>query len=70
MLGGHIDESTVRLARFLVRVRLMGKDQFQLVMKEKRKHPGRTFGQIAVEKGCIDEDAVNTYFEQMRLLKN
>ena len=70
MSGGHIDESTVRLARFLVRVRLMGKDRFQLVMKEKRKAPGRSFGQIAVEKGCIDDDAVNKYFEQMRFLNN
>ena len=68
--GGHIDDATVRLARFLVRIRLMGEDQFELVMKEQRRHPERSFGQIAVEKGCIDDEALNRFFEQIRFLKN
>lgn len=50
-----------RLGEFLVRIGVMNEEQVRLVLEEQEKQPGVLFGQIAIEKGFINEKAVDDY---------
>ncbi len=50
-----------RLGEFLVRIGVMNEEQVRIVLAEQEKQPGVLFGQIAIEKGFINEKAVDDY---------
>lgn len=50
-----------RLGEFLIRIGVMTDEQVHSVLEEQKKRPEDLFGQIAIEKGFINEKAVDDY---------
>ena len=57
-----------RLGEFLVRIGVMKEEQVSSVLEEQKKQPGILFGQIAIEQGFINEEAIDKYLASKGLL--
>jgi hypothetical protein len=54
-----------RIGEFLLRVGAMTREQIQQVLKAQEEGDGRRFGEIALERGYIQDDAVKRYLEYL-----
>jgi len=58
-LHGCPDDATTRFAELLLRIGAMSEVQLGRVREELRKQRDRTFGEIAVELGFVDDEVIN-----------
>jgi len=52
-----------KIGEFLVRIQAMTRAQMEEIIKLKEITPDKLFGQIAIEKGYIDDKAIDDYLE-------
>ncbi|HBD94928.1 MAG: hypothetical protein A2015_07680 [Spirochaetes bacterium GWF1_31_7] len=52
-----------KIGEFLVRIEAMTRKQMEEIIKLKEITPDKLFGQIAIEKGYIDDKAIDDYLE-------
>ncbi len=52
-----------RIGDFLVQIGAMTQEQVQEVLRIQQNDPARLFGQIAIECGYIDDEALRRYVE-------
>ena len=52
-----------KIGEFLVRIEAMTRVQMEEIIKLKEITPDKLFGQIAIEKGYIDDKAIDDYLE-------
>jgi hypothetical protein len=64
--SGSGNDGTVRLGEFLVSIGAMSDDQVRQVLEAQAKSPEKLFGQIAIEKGFINDDAVDAFLQHKR----
>lgn len=60
------ETSSDRIGEFLVRIGALTAEQRDEVLAKQADSPDRLFGEIAIELGYIDDDAVDQYLEQKR----
>lgn len=63
-MSGHHGDSTQRIGEFLVRIGAMTKDQVDEVLAIQRERPDKLFGQIAIELGYVNDEAVDRYVSE------
>jgi hypothetical protein len=56
-------EGTPRVGEFLVGIGAMSEEQVQTVLAAQQDQPDRLFGEIAIEKGFIDDSAIKRYLD-------
>ncbi len=57
-----------RIGEFLVKINAMTERQVEEVLKVQEREPDRLFGEIAIELGYIDDDAVKNYIDLKYLI--
>ncbi|RKX80087.1 MAG: hypothetical protein DRP87_00580 [Spirochaetes bacterium] len=60
---GSTAKPTERIGEFLVRIGALTSVQADEVLAAQRKQPGKLFGELAIELGFINDEAVNRYLE-------
>ncbi len=55
--------SKERIGEFLVRIGAITSQQAEKVLKKQRVEPGKLFGEIAVELGYINDEAVDAFLK-------
>lgn len=58
----NTNDATLRLGEFLVSIGAMTKDQVREVLERQLEEPDKLFGEIAIELGMINDDAIDRYF--------
>jgi len=61
--GSCYDESTLRVGEFLVCIGAMTEKDVERVLADQERRPYKLFGQIAIEMGLINDDAIDRYLE-------
>ena len=64
--GGSKNDATVRLGEFLVSIGAMTEDQVGEVLEAQEESPEKLFGQIAIEMGFINDEAVDAFLQHKR----
>jgi hypothetical protein len=59
-MGGN-ETSQERIGEFLVRIGVITQEQLRKVLKKQEQNPDKLFGEIAIEMGFIDDDAITKY---------
>lgn len=57
-----------KIGEFLVRIHAMTEEQMLEVLAIKTQSPDKLFGEIAIEKGFINDKAIDQYIEARFLL--
>lgn len=60
----ELDDGThasLRIGEFLVSIGVMTEEQVKTALAEQAKTPEKLFGQIAIEMGFIDDNAIEQY---------
>lgn len=52
-----------KIGEFLVRIGAISEEQCGIILEEQKKKPKVLFGEIALEKGFIDDAAIDKYLE-------
>ena len=60
------NDATVRLGEFLVSIGAMTEDQVREVLEAQVESPEKLFGQIAIEMGFINDNAVDAFLQHKR----
>ena len=55
------DTSQERIGEFLVKIGAMTAEQRDEILELQKKEPDRLFGELAVERGYINDKAVDTF---------
>ncbi|MEW5817352.1 MAG: hypothetical protein AB1798_18390 [Spirochaetota bacterium] len=59
-------KSGEKIGEFLVRIHAMTEEQAKKVLEKQKYQPGKLFGEIAIELGFINDEAINNYLESKR----
>jgi len=57
------DSSVERIGEFLVRIGAISEGQVQEILALQKTEPDRLFGEIAVERGYIKDEAIDRYLK-------
>ena len=60
-------QSNERIGEFLVRIGALSQEQSRKVLKRQQQNPDKLFGEIAIEMGFINDDAINAYLKSKGL---
>lgn len=61
-----MSENTERLGEFLVRIGAMTEEQVHIVLEKQKDQPERLFGEIAIDLGFVDDQAVDTFLGSIK----
>jgi hypothetical protein len=59
-----------RIGEFLVKIGAMTPDQVEIVLQLQKNGDERIFGEIALEKGYLDDDAIKRYVDHLEKSKD
>jgi hypothetical protein len=59
-----------KIGEFLVRIGAMTQEQLTECLKIKSENPAKLFGLIAIEKGYINDKAIDQYLEALYYSRN
>lgn len=58
--------SVERIGEFLVKIGAITQEQVDLILEEQKSNPGKLFGEIAIEKGFVNDSAIERYLKRDR----
>jgi hypothetical protein len=59
-------ESQERIGDFLVRIGALKPAQVAEILQIQEKNPGKLFGMIAIEKGWVDDKAIQAFLDKKK----
>jgi hypothetical protein len=57
------DEGSERIGQFLLKIGAMTETQLAAVLAAQETEPNKLFGEIAIEKGFVDDSAIQRYLD-------